>query len=167
MRPFVKVISWYETTTVHRIYFSDKFAILQTLTDYWNHVFFNQNRFTNYALRQNRWFHLNFPFICRNNPAAPAYGVYITLSCFDIPELVVLIMCFCWQGSYWDQGFLLVKLKSSLRKFRHHNLFYRYGISVSHVLIGSPLFHRKRKANLSTNILSLEGTNLILYKRIW
>ena len=32
-----------------------------------------------------------------------------------------------------NQGFLLVKLKSSLRKFygRHHDLVYRYGISVT------------------------------------
>jgi hypothetical protein len=31
---------------------------------------------------------VNFSFICSNIPAAPAYGV-ISLSWFDIPELVV------------------------------------------------------------------------------
>jgi hypothetical protein len=31
---------------------------------------------------------VNFPFICSNIPAAPAYGVYISLSLYDILELV-------------------------------------------------------------------------------
>ena len=80
---------------------------------------------------------VNFPFICSNIPAAPAYGVYISQ----------LIRYFRACGSYNDflerglllsrkllnQGFLLVKLKSSLRKFygRHHDLADRYGIFVS------------------------------------
>ena len=71
---------------------------------------------------------LNFPFICSNIPAAPAYGVYISQ--------MIRYSRAC--GSYQDfldrgllltrkllnQGFLLVKLKSSLRKFygRHHDL---------------------------------------------
>jgi hypothetical protein len=60
---------------------------------------------------------MNFPFICSNIPAAPAYGVYISQ----------LIRYFRACGSYQDfldrgllltrkllnQGFLLVKLKSS------------------------------------------------------
>ena len=64
---------------------------------------------------------VNFPFICSNIPAAPAYEVYISL----------LIRYSRACGSYQDfsdrgllltrkllnQGFLLVKLKSSLRKF--------------------------------------------------
>jgi len=71
---------------------------------------------------------VNFPFICSNIPAAPAYGAYIS-------QLVRYSRA-C--GSYQDfldrgllltrnllnQGFLLVKLKSSLRKCygRHHDL---------------------------------------------
>ena len=63
---------------------------------------------------------------------------YISLSWYDIPELVVLFIisvvedC-CYQGSY--QWFLEDKLKSSLRKFygRHHDLFIRYGISVTKI----------------------------------
>jgi len=61
---------------------------------------------------------VNFSFICSNIPAAPAYGVYISQ----------LIRYFRARGSYQDfldrgllltrkplsQGFLLVKLKSSL-----------------------------------------------------
>ena len=64
---------------------------------------------------------VNFPFICSNIPAVPAYGVYISQ----------LIRYSRACGSYQDfldrgwlltrkllnQGFLLVKLKSSHRKF--------------------------------------------------
>ena len=80
---------------------------------------------------------VNFPFICSNIPASPAYGVYISR----------LIRYSITCGSYQDfldrgllltrkllnQGFILVKLKSSLRKFygRHHDLVDRYGIYVS------------------------------------
>jgi hypothetical protein len=71
---------------------------------------------------------VNFPFICSNIPAAPAYGVYISK----------LIRHHRACGSYQDfldrgllltrkllnRGFLLVKLKSSLGMFygRHHDL---------------------------------------------
>jgi hypothetical protein len=78
----------------------------------------------NETLRRKRWFQfsiVNFPFICSNILAAPAYGVYIS-------QLVQYSRA-C--GSYKDfldrgllltrklqnQGFLLVKLKSSLRTF--------------------------------------------------
>ena len=80
----------------------------------------------------------NFPFICSNISAARAYGVYISQ----------LIRYSRGYGSYQDfldkgllltrkllnQGFLLVKLKSLLRKFygrRHHDLVDHNGISVS------------------------------------
>jgi hypothetical protein len=87
----------------------------------------------------------NFPFICSNIPAAPAYGVYISQ----------LIRYSRACGSYHtflnrrllltrkllNQGFLLVKLKSSLPKLygRHHDLVDRYGISVSHIT--TDMFH--------------------------
>ena len=80
---------------------------------------------------------INFSFICSNIPTAPAYGVYISQ--------MIRYSRAC--GSYQDfrdrgllltmkllnQGFLLVKLKSSLRKIygRHHDLVDRYGISVT------------------------------------
>jgi hypothetical protein len=82
---------------------------------------------------------VNFPFICNNIPAAPAYGVYLSQ----------IIRYYITCGSYQDildsgllltrkllnQEFLLVKLKSSLRKFydRHHDLVDRYGISLSKI----------------------------------
>ena len=76
---------------------------------------------------------VNLPFICSSNiPAPPAYGVYSSQ----------LIRYFRACGSYQDfldrgllltrmllnQGFLLVKLKSPLRKFsgRHHDSFTTY-----------------------------------------
>jgi hypothetical protein len=82
---------------------------------------------------------VNFPFICSNIPATPAYGVYTSISQMNWYSRAC--------GSYQDfndrglllirkllnQGFLLVKLKSWLRKIygRHHGLVDRYGISVS------------------------------------
>ena len=88
---------------------------------------------------------VNFPFICSTIPAAPAYGVYISQ----------MIRCSRACGSYQDfldrgllltkkllnQGFLLVTLKSSLRKFydRHHGLVDRYGISV--LQMTTDMFH--------------------------
>jgi hypothetical protein len=80
---------------------------------------------------------VNFPFICSNIPAAPAYGVCISHlirysracgSYNDFLDKVLLL-----RRKLLNQGFLLVKLKSSLRKFygRHHDLDDRYGLSVS------------------------------------
>jgi hypothetical protein len=80
---------------------------------------------------------VNFPFICSIIPAAPASGVYISQliqhsrtcdsfqDCLDRGLLLTRKLL--------NQGFLLVKLKSSLRTFygRHHDLVDRYGLSVS------------------------------------
>jgi len=91
-----------------------------------------------YAKRDDFNFHIvNFPFICSNIPAAPAYGAYIS-------ELIRYSRA-C--GSYQDflergllltrkllnEGLLLVKLNSSLRTFYggHHDLVNRYGTSGS------------------------------------
>jgi hypothetical protein len=88
---------------------------------------------------------VNFPFICSNNPAESAIGVFIS-------QLIrYLRVC----GSYQDfldrgllltrklpsQEFLLIKLESSLRKFygRHHDLVNRSGLSVSQMT--TDLFH--------------------------
>jgi hypothetical protein len=64
---------------------------------------------------------VNFPFICSNIPAAPAYGVYISQwirysracgSYQDFLDRGLLL-----ARKLLNQVFLLVKLKSSLRKF--------------------------------------------------
>ena len=90
---------------------------------------------------------LNFPFICSNIPAVPAYGVYSGISQMirysracgsyqDFHDRVLLL-----TRKLLNQGFLLVKLKSSLPKFygRLHDLFDRYGISVSQMT--TDMFH--------------------------
>ena len=41
---------------------------------------------------------VNFPFMCGNIPAAPAYGVYIALNIYDILELEVPIRVSLIEG---------------------------------------------------------------------
>ena len=88
---------------------------------------------------------VNFPFICSTIPAAPAYEVYISQmirysrdcgSYQDFLDKGLLL-----TRKLLNQGFLLVKLKSSLRKLygRHHDLVGRYGISVSQMT--TDMFH--------------------------
>ena len=67
-------------------------------------------------------FHIvNFPFICSNIPAVPAYGVYISQlirysrACGSYPDF--LDRALLLTRKLLNQGFLLVKLKSSHRKF--------------------------------------------------
>ena len=80
---------------------------------------------------------VNFPFICSNIPAAPAYGVYIS-QMIRYSRTCGSYQDFLYKGllltrKLLNQGFLLGKWKSSLRKLygRHHDLVDRYGISVS------------------------------------
>jgi hypothetical protein len=88
---------------------------------------------------------VNFPFTCSNIPAALAYGVYISQmirysrACGSYQD--VLDRGLLLTRKLLNQGFLLVKLKSSLREFygRHHNLVDRYGISVSKMT--TDMFH--------------------------
>ena len=85
---------------------------------------------------------VNFPFICSTIPAAPAYGVYISLRWYDILELVnFLDRGWLLTRKLLNKGIFLVKLKSSLWKFssRHHDLVDRYGISVSQMT--TDMFH--------------------------
>jgi len=64
---------------------------------------------------------VNFPFICSNIPAATAYGIYISQfirysrACGSYQNFLDkgLIL----TRKVLNQGFLLVKLKSSFRKF--------------------------------------------------
>ena len=88
---------------------------------------------------------VNFPFICSNIPAAPAYGVYISQlirysrACGSYQDF--LDRGFLLKRKLLNQGFLLVKLKASLQKFygRHHDLVDRYGIFVSQMT--TDMFH--------------------------
>jgi hypothetical protein len=89
---------------------------------------------------------VNFPFICSNIPAAIGYGVYISQmirysrACGSYQD--VLDIGLLQTRKLLNQGFLLVKLKPSLRKFygRHHDLVDRYGICVSQ-MTGPFLIH--------------------------
>ena len=80
---------------------------------------------------------MNFPFIRSNIPSAPAYGVYIShliryaKACGSYPDF--LDRGLLLTRKLLSQEFLLVKLKSSLRKFygRHHDLVDCYGIYVT------------------------------------
>jgi hypothetical protein len=75
---------------------------------------------------------VNFPFICSNIPAAPAYGVYISqmiqYSRACDSYLNILDRGLLLTRKLLNQGFLLVKLKSWLRKIygRHHDLAMKY-----------------------------------------
>ena len=80
---------------------------------------------------------VNFPFLCSNIPAAPAYGVYISqlirysracVSYSDFLDRGLLL-----TNKLLNQGFRTERLKSSLRKFygRHHDLVDRYEVTVS------------------------------------
>ena len=88
---------------------------------------------------------VNFPFICSNIPAAPAYGVYISQmirysrACSSYQDF--LDRGLLLTRKLLNQGFLLVKLKLSLPKLygRHHDLVDRYGISVSQMT--TDMFH--------------------------
>ena len=73
-----------------------------------------------------------FPFICTNIPAAPAYGASLS-QMLQYPSACGSYQDFLDRGllltrKLLNQGFLLVKLKSSFRKFygRHHDLVDRY-----------------------------------------
>ena len=67
---------------------------------------------------------------------------YIYLSWYDIPEIVVPIVNSLITRKLLNQGILVVKLKSSLRKFygSHRDLVNRYGISVSQMATAMLLF---------------------------
>ena len=83
---------------------------------------------------------VHFPFLSRNIPAAPAYGVYISqlirYSCACISYHDFLDRRLLLTRKLLNQQFQMVKLKSSLRKFyrRHHKLVGRYGITVSQMI---------------------------------
>ena len=88
---------------------------------------------------------VNLPFICSNIPATPAYGVYISQlirysrACSSYQDFLDRGLLLTMK--LLNQGFLFVKLKSSLRKCygRHHDLVDRYGISVSQMT--TDIFH--------------------------
>ena len=88
---------------------------------------------------------VKFPFIISNIPGAPAYSVYISQlirysrACGSYQDFLDRGLLLTRQ--LLDQGFLSVKLKSSLRKLcgRHHDLVDHYGLFVSQMT--TDMFH--------------------------
>ena len=80
---------------------------------------------------------VNFPFLCGNIPAAPAYGVYISQlirysrACDVYHDF--LSRARLLTNKLLTQGFVAMRLKSSLLKFfgRHHELVDRYETAVA------------------------------------
>ena len=83
---------------------------------------------------------VNFPFLCSNILAAPAYGVYVS-------QLVRYSRASSKYVEFIERGILLsqkllrqgyesIKLRSSLKKFygRHHELIVHYDKSVSEII---------------------------------
>ena len=81
---------------------------------------------------------VNFSFICSNIPAAPVCGVYISQliryvrACGSYQDFLDRVLGLLLTRNLLNQGFIMVKLKSSLRTFygRHHDLVDHEGISV-------------------------------------
>jgi hypothetical protein len=88
---------------------------------------------------------VKFPFIISNIPGAPACSVYISQlirysrACGSYQDFLDRGLLLTRQ--LLDQGFLSVKLKSSLRKLcgRHHDLVDHYGLFVSQMT--TDMFH--------------------------
>ena len=80
---------------------------------------------------------VNCPFIYRNIPAAPAYGIYIyqlirySKACGSYQNFFDRVLLL--TRKLLNHEFLMFKLKSSLRMFygRYHDLVNRYRVSVS------------------------------------
>ena len=85
---------------------------------------------------------VNFPFIDRNIPESPAYGVFIS-QLIRYARVCSRYNDFLYRGSILTskllkQGYSIEKLKITFRKFysRHSDLVGKYNISVSHMLQG-------------------------------
>ena len=80
---------------------------------------------------------VNFPFLCNNIPASPAYGVYViryATACSNYTDFVDRGIILSRKLPL--QGYESIKLKSTLKKFygRHHELVDRYNVSVSTIM---------------------------------
>jgi hypothetical protein len=91
---------------------------------------------------------INFPYLCSNIPASPAYGVYISqliryaraFSTYD----PFLVRGNILTDKLMSQGFQLSRLQAAFRKFygRYNDLISPYNLSLGHML--SDMFHTNR-----------------------
>jgi hypothetical protein len=91
---------------------------------------------------------VNFPYLCSNIPASPAYGVYI-LQLIRYARDCTTNNQFLVRGNLltkkvMSQGFQLSRLQAAFRKFygRYNNLIYPYNLPLVHML--SDIFHTNR-----------------------
>lgn len=83
---------------------------------------------------------VNFPFLCSNIPASPAYGMYISQlirysrACSQYKHF--LERCVLLTNKLLRQGYVELRLKTALKKFygRHRELVSSYGKSVNHII---------------------------------
>jgi hypothetical protein len=91
---------------------------------------------------------VNFPYLCSNIPASPAYGVYISQliryarACSTYHQF--LVRCSLLTYKLMSQGFQMSRLQAAFHKFygRYNNLIYPYNLSLGHML--SDMFHNNR-----------------------
>ena len=83
---------------------------------------------------------LNFPFLSRNIPSSPAYGVFIS-QLIRYARACSSYECFILRAARLSskllrQGYVMERLKSSLRKFygRYGDLIKHYEVSLSQML---------------------------------
>jgi hypothetical protein len=86
------------------------------------------------------FFIVNFPYLCSNIPASPAYGVYISQfiryarACSTYDQFLV------WgsllTNKLMSHGFQLSRLQATFRKFygRYNDLIYPKNLSLGHML---------------------------------
>ena len=83
---------------------------------------------------------VNFPFLCSNIPSSPAYGVFVS-QLIRYARASSLYIDFIARGKLLtgkllQQGYIVPKLKRSLKKFygRHQCLVDKYDVSVSELI---------------------------------
>ena len=105
-----------------------------------NHRYYN-NGFTWVDKHDDFNFHItNFPFLSSNIPSSPAYGVFIS-QLIRYARACSSYECFILRAAHLSskllrQGYVMERLKSSLRKFygRYGDLIKHYEVSLSQML---------------------------------
>jgi hypothetical protein len=91
---------------------------------------------------------VNFPYLCGNSPASPAYGVYISQliryarACSTYDQF--LVRGNLLTDKLMSQGFQLSRLQAAFHKFygRYNDLICPYNLYLDHML--SDMFHTNR-----------------------
>jgi hypothetical protein len=111
---------------------------------------------------------VNFPYLCGNIPASPAYGVYISQligyarACLTYNQL--LVRGSLLTNKLMSQEFQQSRLQAALRKFygRYNDIICPYNLSLGHKL--SDMFHINRQVVFDTLILTTVRTVYLIWK---